>query len=532
MQPDFVIVGAGSGGCVLARRLLDAGARVLLLEAGGPDTHPMIGPPAGFPKLFKSRVDWNFHTAPQVNLGGRRLYWPRGKVLGGSSAINATIYIRGSKQDFGGWTNASGEPVPGWGEGWSWNDVLPVYRSLEKFRGQGSETRSSEGLLPVGQRDTSHPLSHAFVDSAARALGIPVEESFNDGQHLGAGLYESNHHLGVRQSAYRAFLASERGNPRLTVLTQAQMLALRWEGNRVVGLTFRYRGRVKEVRAGGVVLAAGAVQTPQLLLLSGIGPRDELDKHNIGLRVHSPGVGENLQDHLAVPVIFRSKVPSLDAVKELPALAEWVWRRRGPLTSNVAEAGAFAHARPGLLPSAPPDIQYHFGPAYFREHGFQKVPGNHFSVGPVLVDVHSRGRITLHSADPDAAPIIDPRYLSDERDTRSLIAGMRLARRVAAEAPLADVCAGEALPGEEAQSDDDLLAHLRRDAETLYHPVGTAAMGDTDFSVVDRRLAVRGAAGLWVADASVMPRIIHANTNATAMMIGARAAAFLLEGGA
>ncbi|WP_420595609.1 GMC family oxidoreductase [Deinococcus sp.] len=524
-QPDVVIVGAGSGGCVLARRMLDAGLLVLLLEAGGRDTHPFIAPPAGFPRLFKSRVDWNFHTAPQANLNGRRLYWPRGKVLGGSSAINASIYIRGSQQDFDGW-----EGTPGWGEGWAWKDVLPVYRALEKFRGEESETRSAGGLLHVGERAASHALSHAFVQSAARALDIPVSNSFNDGLHLGAGLYESNHLRGVRQSAYKAFLAPVRHNPYLTVLTGAQMLTLLWEGGKVVGLQFAYQGRVKEVQAGGVVLAAGAVQTPQLLMLSGIGPSRELEKHGIEVKLDSPGVGEGLQDHLAVPVIFKSTVPSLDAAKDLPALTEWLVRRTGPLSSNVAEAGAFAHARPGLTRAEPPDLQYHFGPAYFREHGFQREKGNHFSVGPVLVDTHSRGRITLHSADPDAAPIIDPCYLSDERDVQSLIAGIRLAREIAFGSPLAELNAGEVLPGIEAQSDAELLAHIRQDAETLYHPVGTAALGDSGQSVVDRRLKVRGAEGLWIADASVMPRIIHANTNATAMMIGARAAGFLLEG--
>ena len=529
-HPDFVIVGAGSGGCVLARRLLDAGLRVLLLEAGGRDNHPFIAPPAGFPRLFKSRVDWNFHTAPQANLNGRRLYWPRGKVLGGSSAINASIYIRASKQDFDGWDGPDGEHTPGWGEGWTWKDVLPVYRSLENFRGAKSETRSAGGLLHVGERAASHVLSHAFVRSAARALDIPVSDSFNDGLHLGAGLYESNHLRGVRQSAYKAFLWPERENPRLTVLTGAQMLSLIWEGGKVVGLQFRHQGRVKEVKAGGVLLAAGAVQTPQLLLLSGIGPGKELERHGIEVRLDSPGVGEGLQDHLAVPVIFKSNVPSLDAARDVPALAEWLVRRTGPLSSNVAEAGAFAHARPGLPSSSPPDLQYHFGPAYFREHGFQRAAGNHFSVGPVLVDTRSRGRITLHSADPDAPPMIDPCYLSDERDAQSLIAGIRLAREIAAESPLADFSAGEVLPGEAAQSDAELLAHIRQDAETLYHPTGTAALGDSEQSVVDRRLKVHGTQNLWITDASVMPRIIHANTNATAMLIGARAAAFVLEG--
>ncbi|TSA87168.1 choline dehydrogenase [Deinococcus detaillensis] len=529
MQPDFVIVGAGSGGCVLARRLLDAGASVLLLEAGGHDNHPFIRAPAAFPRLFKTRFDWNFHTAPQTHLQNRRLYWPRGKVLGGSSAINATIYIRGSQQDFDGWSGPAGHHTPGWGDGWRWADVLPFYKSLEKFRGEESETRSQGGVLHVGERAASHALSHAFVRSAARVLDIPVSQSFNDGQHLGAGLYESNHLRGVRQSAYQAFLASQRANPRLTVLTGARMLSLLWEGRRVVGVRFGYESQVKDVRGGGVILAAGTVQTPQLLMLSGIGPGAELKKHGIEVRVESPGVGQNLQDHLAVPVIFRSNAPSLDAAKDLPALAEWALKRSGPLSSNVAEAGAFAHARAGLPRSSPPDLQYHFGPAYFREHGFQKVEGNHFSVGPVLVDVHSRGHVTLHSADPAAAPIIDPCYLSDERDAQSLLAGVRLARQIAAESPLADFNVGESLPGAQAQTDAELLAHIQREAETLYHPVGTAAMGDGEDAVVDRCLAVRGVQGLWVADASVMPRITHANTNATAMMIGARAAAFLVE---
>ncbi|WP_027481966.1 GMC family oxidoreductase [Deinococcus pimensis] len=508
MTFDFIVVGAGSAGCVLARRLVEGGARVLLLEAGGHDRHLFVTAPAAFSRLFGTRFDWNLHTEPQTHLNGRRLYWPRGRVLGGSSAINATIWIRGARQDF-----------DAWGPGWTWADVLPAFRSIETFDGGESVTRGGSGPLPVGARRYTHALSHAFVASAVRA-GYGVQRGFNDGDLEGFGLFESNHRGGERVSAYRAFVAPILGHPGLTVRPDARVTRVLVEGGRAAGVELRVQGRTETLRAGGVILAAGAVHSPQLLMLSGVGPRAELARHGIDVRAHLPGVGENLQDHLAVPVIARSKVPSLDRELGPGALLPYLRGREGALASNVAEAGGFVRSRADL---PAPDLQFLFGPAYFRDHGRVRARGDHLSLGPVLVEPRSRGRLTLRPGDPWGAPLIDPAYLTDERDLDALAYGVAAAREILRASPLRELRGEEVLPAH-ARVDE----HIRAEAQTLYHPVGTCRLGDDDLAVVSRDLRVRGVDDLWVADASVMPVITRANTNAPSMMIGERAAALIL----
>lgn len=514
MAFDFIVVGAGSAGCVLSRRLVDAGARVLLLEAGGHDRHLLVTAPAGFPRLFRTRFDWAFETEPQQHLDGRRLFWPRGRVLGGSSAINATIWIRPAREDF-----------DAWGPGWAWDDVLPAFKRIETWDGGETALRGGHGEMPVGARAFTHPLTHAFVE-AGEAAGYPRRRSFNEGVLDGFGVLECNHRGGERVSAFRAFLAPILPHPNLTVRTGAHVLRVDLAGGRATGVTYREggrRGRTVTETAGGVILAAGAVQSPQLLMLSGVGPRAELARHNVDVALDLPGVGENLQDHLAVPLIFRSKAPSLNSANEAAAMAAYLRRREGPLASNLAEASGFVRTRPEF---ALPDIQFHFGPMYFRDHGFKRERGDFFTVGPVHVAPRSRGRITLRSADPGAAPLIDPRALSAPEDLDALVMGLAIGREVARTEPLRSLRAEEVLPAA-----PDLAAHVRAEAATLYHPVGTCKLGEDDLSVVGRDLRVHGLEGLWVADASVMPVVPHVNTNAASVMIGERAAGFVLGTG-
>lgn len=518
---DYIVVGAGSAGCVLAARLSeDPKVKVLLLEAGGPDTRKEIRIPAAFPKLFKTECDWAFYTEAQPQLFNRRLYWPRGKVLGGSGSMNAMIYIRGHRRDYDAWAQAGST-------GWSFGEVLPFFRKTQHQERGASEFHSTGGPLNVADLRFVNPLSRAFLN-ACREIGLRHNPDFNGAEQDGAGLYQVTQKDGRRCSAADAFLrpALERSN--LTVASHATATRILFEGRRASGVAYAQDGSAQEAAAAReVILCGGAVQSPQLLLLSGVGPADFLRKQGIAQVAEITGVGENLQDHLQAPVVYRCrKAVSLSRAETLVNLLRWQMVGTGPLSSCVAEAGAFVKTRPDL---PVPDVQLLFAPNFFIEHGFRNPKGDGFSFAVTLLRPRSRGHIRLCSTDPHEAPMIQPSYLSDEADIRSLVEGVKLARRIV-QAKAFDAFRGEELlPGPKAQSDEQIRIAVRKTAETLYHPAGTCGLGLGAMAVVDERLRVRGLDDLRVADASIMPTIVGGNTNAPTMMIAEKAAAMIRE---
>jgi choline dehydrogenase len=519
---DYVIVGAGSAGCVMAARLSeDPNVHVALLEAGGPDDVREIRIPAAFSKLFKSPLDWNYATEPQEQLGGRALYWPRGKVVGGSSSINAMIYIRGNPADYDAW-EAQGNP------GWSFRDVLPYFRKSEdQARGQ-SALHGVGGPLRVEDLRTVNPLSRAFVDGAVGA-GLPANDDFNGPRQEGAGFYQVTQKRGRRQSAADAFLHPARRRGNLTLLPHAHATQILLEGNRAAGVEYVFDGREYALHADReVILCGGAVNSPQLLMLSGIGAAEQLERHGIKVARELPGVGENLQDHLFLPVAYESKrAVSLANAESLGSILNYMLFRRGMLTSCVAEAGAFLRTRPDLTA---PDLQYHFGPVWYLNHGFDRPAGHGFSIGPTLIRPASRGRLRLRSNFPMDAPLIEPNYLSHDSDLETLVFGIEFARRIAAGAPFDRYRGEEKFPGRGITSRADIAGYVRGAAETTYHPVGTCRMGADAMAVVDSSLRVRGIEALRVVDASVMPIIPSGNTNAPTFMIAEKAADLIRKG--
>jgi choline dehydrogenase len=513
---DYVIVGAGSAGCVLAARLSEKpSTRVLLLEAGRAETPREAVVPAAFSRMFKTACDWAYETEPEPALDGRRLYWPRGKVLGGSSTLNAMVYVRGHRADYDGWA-ALGNPD------WSFADVLPYFRRAEDQQRGASDLHGIGGPLRVSDLRTVNPLSRAFV-AAGLELGFPANPDFNGLDQLGFGLYQVTQRYGRRESAATAYLRPARRRANLALRTGAHATRVALERGRAVGVEYVSNGRREQVRAAReVVLCGGSVNSPQLLMLSGIGPAEHLRSLGIDVACDLPGVGENLQDHLAVMVAYECRKPvTLANAERLAGLLSYLLFRRGPLTSNVAEAGAFVITQPAVRL---PDIQFHFGPVWFVEHGLANPPGHGFTFGPTLLRPQSRGRIRLRTADPLMPPAIHASYLTQSADVAPLVAGIRLARRLAATRAFADFRGGETAPGPTVTDDPGLAAYVRARAETLYHPVGTCRMGADAAAVVDGCLRVRGVEGLRVVDASVMPTIVGGNTNAPTIMIAEKAA--------
>lgn len=521
MQFDYVIVGAGSAGCVLANRLSASGRHtVLLLEAGAPDKNQAIHVPAAFANLFKSDLDWAYETEPQAHINGRKLFWPRGKMLGGSSSMNAMIYQRGHPADYDGWARLGNEE-------WGWEDVLPYFKKAENQERGESNAHGIGGPLNVTDLRDPSPLSKAFVEAAVQA-GFAANDDFNDGSQEGFGLYQVTQKRGVRHSTAVAYLRPALKRNNLAAQTAAQVIRLQFEGDRCSGVVYRQRGQRVTVKATKeVILCGGAVNSPQLLLLSGIGPAAHLREHGIDVVMDLPGVGENLQDHLAIMGTWHCSQPiSLAVAESLVNLGKYFLLKKGMLTSNVGESGGFVRLDPE---ASAPDLQFHFAPGFFILHGFEKPEGHGFTVGATLVKVKSRGTIRLRSSDPLAYPEIQPNYLSDEEEMRILIKGLKIAREIVQQ-PAFDPYRGEEhLPGTAAQSDEDLAKHVRQYVQTLYHPVGTCKMGVDGMAVVNPQLQVHGVVGLRVVDASIMPEIINANTNAPTIMIAEKAADMIMN---
>lgn len=524
---QYIVVGAGSAGCALAARLVENGAgAVLLLEAGPADKNIWVHIPIGYGKtMFNPNYNWQFSSEPVPGLNDRSVYQPRGKTLGGSSSINGLVYVRGQAQDFDEWEKLGNK-------GWGWRDVLPLFKRSERNERGSSEYHGGDGRLGVSNIRGKHELVEAFI-RAGEENRIPRTDDFNGATQEGVGYYQLTTRNGLRCSSAKGYLRPLRGNPNLTIETDARAMGLIMEGKRAVGVRYMQGGKVVEARADKeVILSAGAFQSPQLLMLSGIGAADELEKHGIPVLHDLPQVGKNLQDHLQVRLIYKCTKPitTNDSLKTLWGQARigmrWIFRKEGPVAAGIQLGGMFARACPN---ATRPDVQFHFGTisadmAAGKPHDFSG-----FTVSMCQLRPKSRGYVSLKSADPLAAPSIQPNYFSEKEDHDTMLAGIQLTRRLMSSSAMQPYVAEEFRPGPSMKTDEDMIAFVRDQGTTIFHPVGTCRMGSDEGSVVDTSLRVRGIEGLRVADASIMPLLLSGNTNAASMVIGEKAADLILQ---
>ena len=518
---DYIVVGAGSAGCVLAARLSeDPSTRVLLLEAGGRDTSPWIHIPVGYFKtMHDPATDWRYRTEPEPALNGRSLDWPRGKVLGGSSSINGLLYVRGQPRDFDHWRQLGNA-------GWSFDDVLPYFIRAEDQERGASEWHGTGGPQAVSDMRVRRDVCDAFI-AGAEEIGIPRNDDINGARQEGAGYFQLTARNGRRWSTAVGYLRPARRRPNLRVVTGAHAHRLVLEGRRAAGVRYAVGAHVHEARARAeVLLCAGAIGSPQILQLSGVGPAELMDRHGIETVHHLPGVGENLQDHLQLRAVYKCTRPTLNdevnnPVRKVLIGMEYLARRTGPMSLGASEVYAFARTRDEL---ETPDIQFHFQPLSADKPGEGLHRYSAFTSSVCQLRPESRGRIRIKHPDPYAYPAIEPNYLATAQDRATAVAGLRMTRAIVGSRAMRPFVERELLPGSDVRTDDELLEAARDIAQTIYHPVGTCAMGPGPGAVVDERLRVHGVGGLRVVDASVMPVITSGNTNAPTIMIAEKAA--------
>ncbi|MEM6495626.1 MAG: choline dehydrogenase [Pseudomonadota bacterium] len=528
---DYIIAGAGSAGCVLANRLsADPNIRVLLLEAGGPDNNPWIHIPVGYFKtLHNPETDWCYETEPDPGLNGRSLEWPRGKTLGGSSSINGLLYIRGQSEDYDYWRQLGNS-------GWSYDDVLPYFKRSENNERGGDDHHGEGGGLSVSNMRAERTICDAFIDAAVE-MGVPRSDDFNGERQEGAGYFQLTSANGRRCSAAVAFLRPAANRKNLDIVTHAHVEQLSFAGDDtsvVDGIKFSVNGDNRDARlnpGGEVVLAAGAIGSPQILQLSGIGPGELLRDNGIEVRHEKSGVGKNLQDHIQIRMIYEVNVPTLnDEINNLARRSligmNYVFRRKGPMAMGASQVGVFARTRPEL---ERPDIQYHLQPLSADKPGIEMHSFSGITASVCQLRPESKGSIEIQSPDPTVYPKIIPNYLSAPLDQDTAVAAMRYTRSLTKTKALSPYIVSEKTPGDVAETDEQLLDAARNISQTIYHPTSTCKMGRDEQAVVDERLKVHGLKGLRIADASIMPAIVSGNTNAPAIMIGEKASDMILE---